>query len=147
MQLKCSHQITFSKIQKKGVMNDPSTRLLWSACMASNQQEFIWDIGISQHHQHNPLEALTTQEGVGRVSQTGADPPCFGVGRYFICADICLVVQFVYFGTLQKRRLRAQRNQQFRMRRNPEASTPTPVPHSHYWYFVLLFKACSHFTI
>lgn len=36
--------------------------------------------------------------------------------RYFIFADITLVVQYLYYGTLQRRRLRAARNQQYRLR-------------------------------
>lgn len=36
--------------------------------------------------------------------------------RYFVFADIILVVQYTYYGTIQRRRLRAHRNQQFRLR-------------------------------
>lgn len=50
-------------------------------------------------------------------SESGAGRSFLGfLGRYFICTDIVLVMQYIYYGTILRRQQRSFRNQQ-RMRR------------------------------
>lgn len=54
-------------------------------------------------------------------------------GRYFICADTVLIMQFIYYGTLQRRR---ERLRSLRSRPRPHHAPPhhrlhAPSPHAH----------------
>ena len=43
--------------------------------------------------------------------------------RYFICADVCLIMQYIYYGTLQRRRERALLLRSARRRSGPRGSS------------------------